>query len=158
MLKEEYAYLSELLDRLAKASETLSYSFEKCRVIGIKEKYDAEEQDRFESLTSKFARLSDLIIKQAIKLVDILDLDEPPETIRDAIHRAEKKGLIESSDLFVTIRKLRNRIAHEYAESDENVAAIYAETLQRAPLLFDSVERIRKYSAKYGIDTPSTTR
>jgi len=149
MSNEELIYLSELLDRLSKASETLLYSFEKCQAIGIKQKYDVEEHDRFESLTSKFARLSDLIIKQTIKLIDILDLDEPPETVRDAINRAEKKGLIESGEKFVRIRKLRNRIAHEYAESDENVVAIYAETLECVPLLFDSVDRIRKYSTKY---------
>lgn len=84
-------------------------------------------------------------------MIDILDLDEPPETVRDAINRAEKKGLNGSGEKFVRIRKLRNRIAHEYAESDENVAAIYSETLESAPLLFDSVERIRKYSLKYNM-------
>lgn len=149
MVKEELVYLGEILERLQKAAETLNYSYGKCQAIGAKDKYDAEEQDRFESLTAKFARLSDLIIKQAIKLIDILDLDEPPETIRDAINRAEKKGLIESATLFVEIRKLRNRIAHEYAESDEDIAEIYRETLQSTPLLFDSVNRIMAYCRKH---------
>ena len=76
MVKEEVAYLGEILDRLQKAVETLNYSYGKCQVIGCKVSYDAEEQDRFESLTAKFARLSDLIIKQAIKLIDILDLED----------------------------------------------------------------------------------
>ena len=149
MLKEEFSYLGELLERLQKAVDTLDYSYEKCQAIGAKASYDAEEQDRFESLTAKFARLSDLIIKQAIKLIDILDLDEPPETIRDAINRAEKKGLIESGMQFVEIRKLRNRIAHEYAESDEDIADIYRQTLQSTPLLFDSVDRITAYCRKH---------
>ena len=149
MVKEELVYLGEILERLQKAAETLNFSYGKCQVIGIKDSYDAEEQDRFESLTAKFARLSDLIIKQAIKLIDILDLDEPPETIRDAINRAEKKGLIESGLRFVEIRKLRNRIAHEYAESDEDIAEIYRETLQSTPLLFDSVDRIMAYCRKH---------
>jgi uncharacterized protein YutE (UPF0331/DUF86 family) len=100
-------------------------------------------------LTAKFARLSDLIIKQAIKLIDNLDLDDAPETVRDAINRAEKKGLIESGIRFVEIRKLRNRIAHEYAESEEDIADIYRETLESTPLLFDSVDRIMAYCRKY---------
>lgn len=149
MVKEETDYLGELLERLRRAVETLTYSYEKCRSIGCKDTYDSEEQDRFESLTAKFARLSDLIVKQAIKLIDILDLDEPPETIRDAINRAEKKGLIESGLRFVEIRKLRNRIAHEYAESDEDIAEIYRETLESTPLLFDSVQRIMVYCRRF---------
>ncbi len=149
MVNEELVYLEELLGRLQKGVETLKYSYLKCEAIGIKKTYEAEEQDRFESLTSKFARLSDLIIKQAIKLIDILDLDEPPETVRDSINRAEKKGLIESGIRFVEIRKLRNRIAHEYAESEEDIVEIYKEALQSTPLLFDSVNRIMEYCRKH---------
>lgn len=149
MRKEENAYLKELLDRLRKADETLEYSYQKCLTIGVKSEYDREEQDRFESLTSKYARLSDLIIKQAIKLIDIMDLDEAPETIRDAINRAEKKGLISAAEQFVLIRKLRNRIAHEYAESEEDITDIYIETLRTTPLLFDSVKRINAYAEKF---------
>lgn len=149
MVNEEIVYLEELLGRLQKAVETLNYSYIKCEAIGIKGTYNAEEQDRFESLTAKFARLSDLIFKQAIKLIDIIDLDEPPETVRDSINRAEKKGLIESGMRFVEIRKLRNRIAHEYAESEEDIAEIYRETLQSTPLLFDSVSRIMGYCRRH---------
>lgn len=149
MVKEEITYLVEILKRLRKAVETLEYSYEKCMVIGAKDSYDAEEQDRFESLTAKFARLSDLIIKQAVKLIDIIDLEDPPETIRDAINRAEKKGLIESAMRFVEIRKLRNRIAHEYAESDEDIVEIYREVLENTPLLIDSVNRIMIYCQKH---------
>lgn len=155
MVNEEIVYLEELLRRLQKAADTLNYSYIKCTAIGFKETYEPEEQDRFESLTAKFARLSDLIIKQAIKLIDIIDLEDPPETIRDAINRAEKKGLIESGMRFVEIRKLRNRIAHEYAESEEDIVEIFKETLQSAPLLVDSVNRIINYSRKHTGTRPS---
>ncbi|TWJ19309.1 HepT-like ribonuclease domain-containing protein [Geobacter argillaceus] len=149
MALEDFEYLEEFLAKLKRARETLEYSYEKCRALGVKEIYDLEEQDRFESLTSKFARLADLIIKQAIKLIDILDLEEPPETIRDAINRAEKKGLVSSSLKFVEIRKLRNRIAHEYAESDDDIKSLYVGVLLNTPHLFDSVNRIMTYTEKY---------
>ena len=80
---------------------------------------------------------------------EIVYLEEPPETVRDSINRAEKKGLIESGMRFVEIRKLRNRIAHEYAESEEDIAEIYRETLQSTPLLFDSVSRIMGYCRRH---------
>lgn len=149
MSDEELIYLSELLAKLERAQETLLYSNKICSAIGIKSAYSEDEMDRFESLTAKFARLSDLIIKQSIKLIDILDLDEAPESVRDAINRAEKKGIIPSALKFVEIRKLRNRIAHEYAESDNDIYQIYYAVLNNVPELCDSVQRIMAYTKKF---------
>ena len=147
LTESELNYLSEMLDKLRKASDTLRYSYNVCSGIGIKTSYDEEEKDRFESLTSKFARLSDLLVKQCIKTIDILDLDEAPETARDAVNRAEKKGIISSSESFVAIRKLRNAISHEYAVAE--LDAIYLAVLKHVPELFDSVDRIEKYAEKF---------
>lgn len=149
MSNEELKYLEELLAKLKRASETLGYSYKVCSSIGIKPSYDEEERDRFESLTSKFARLSDLIIKQSIKTIDMLDLEEAPETVRDAINRAEKKGIISSAAKFIEIRKLRNRISHEYAESDADIDGIHLAVLGQVAELFDCVERIVKYTDKF---------
>lgn len=149
MSNEELKYLEELLAKLMRASETLGYSYKVCTRIGIKPTYDEEERDRFESLTSKFARLSDLIIKQSIKTIDILDLEEAPETVRDAINRAEKKGIISSAAKFIEIRKLRNRISHEYAEPDADIDGIYLSVLSQVAELFDCVERIVRYTDKF---------
>lgn len=66
----EKQYLIELLSKLKLAKNTLEYSYNICQEIGAKDLYSQEEADRFESLTSKFARLS------------------------YSIARAEKKGLI----------------------------------------------------------------
>ena len=90
-----------------------------------------------------------MIIKHAIKMIDILDLEEAPETVRDAINRAEKKGLISSAEKFIEIRKLRNRISHEYAESDADIDGIYAAVFNQVPELFDSVEMILRYTQRY---------
>jgi uncharacterized protein YutE (UPF0331/DUF86 family) len=149
MSDEELKYLQELLAKLSRATETLRYSYNLCSRIGIKPAYDEDERDRFESLTSKFARLSDLIIKQSIKIIDILDLEEAPETVRDAINRAEKKGIIASAATFIEIRKLRNRISHEYAESDADIDGIYVAVLNHVAELFDCVERIISYTDKF---------
>jgi hypothetical protein len=149
MSDEELKYLEELLAKLNRAGDTLRFSYGVCSGIGMKPVYDENERDRFESLTSKFARLSDLIVKQAIKVIDLLDLEEAPETVRDAINRAEKKGLISSAAAFVEIRKLRNRISHEYAESGADIDSIYHDVLKHVPELFDAVQRIAGYSGKY---------
>ena len=68
--------------------------------------------------------------------------------MRDAIYRAEKKGLVSSALTFIEIRKLRNKIAHEYVEEDD-LLSIYKFVLQNAPLLFNTVDRIERYCRKY---------
>ncbi|MFO7446751.1 MAG: hypothetical protein R6W90_10310 [Ignavibacteriaceae bacterium] len=59
--------LKEELQVMNDAGNILSFSFEKCRQIGIKEKYSDEELESMDSLTSRFARLSDLIIQKVFK-------------------------------------------------------------------------------------------
>ena len=145
---EEFRYLKHLLENLQRAKSALEYSYGICKKIGVKDKYNEDEHDRFESMSSKFARLTDLILKQAVRTVELLDLADPPETMRDAIYRAEKKGLVSSALTFIEIRKLRNKIAHEYVEEDD-LLSIYKFVLQNAPLLFNTVDRIERYCRKY---------
>jgi uncharacterized protein YutE (UPF0331/DUF86 family) len=155
MNKEEFEYLNHLIETLSRAKSTLEYSYGICKTIGVKEEYDEDEQDRLESMSSKFARLTDLILKQVVKTIDILDLEDPPATMRDAINRAEKKGLISSALKFIEVRKMRNKIAHEYVEEDD-LLAIYKFVLENTSVLFDAVERVKKYCKKY--DSPSESQ
>lgn len=131
------------------AKELLLYSFNKCRAIGIKDKYEPEELESFESFTGRFARLSDILIQKIFRLVDELDLDSQG-TIRDRINRAEKKELIASSDVFVEIRMVRNDIAHEYLP--EAIHDLFKKVLALTPHLLDGVERTRTYCLKYARD------
>ena len=128
------------------ARDILVYSFNKCSAIGIKENYEPEELESFESYTGRFARLSDILIQKIFRLVDEMDLDTQG-TIRDRINRAEKKELIASSDVFVEIRMIRNEIAHEYLP--EAIYEIFGKVLSLTPHLLDGVERTKKYCSKY---------
>ena len=134
------------LKLLLDARDVLIYSFNKCTLIGIKETYEPEELESFESLTGRFARLSDILIQKIFRLVDELDLDSQG-TIRDRINRAEKKELIVSSDIFIEIRMLRNDIAHEYIP--EAIHDIFGKVLVLTPNLLDGVERTIAYCDKY---------
>ena len=144
------AQLNSLLEKelqiLSDAKEVLVYSFTKCSKIGIKATYEPEELESFESLTGRFARLSDILIQKIFRLVDQLDLDFEG-TVRDRINRAEKKELIASSDVFVQIRMLRNDIAHEYLP--EAIQEIFIKVLELTPQLLDGVARTVKYCEKY---------
>ena len=138
--------LAKELKLLNDARDILIYSFNKCAAIGIKESYEPEELESFESFTGRFARLSDILIQKIFRLVDELDLDTQG-TIRDRINRAEKKELIVSSDVFVEIRMVRKDIAHEYLP--EAIHDIFGKVLLLTPHLLGGVERTIAYCAKY---------
>ena len=146
MTEQMQLLLLKELKVLDDARDVLVYSFNKCSAIGIKENYQPEELESFESFTGRFARLSDILIQKIFRLVDELDLDSQG-TIRDRINRAEKKELIVSSDLFVEIRIVRNDIAHEYLP--EAIRDIFVKVLSLTPHLLDGVERTKSYCRKY---------
>lgn len=136
------AVFKQELAGVEKAAETVTYSYTICQEIGIKLHYDADEQVEFEALTSRFARLSDLLVQKVWRSLYLLEL-ESDGTVRDRINKAEKKGLIDSADHFIGLRLLRNHIAHDYDITD--IVEIYQEVLRKTPLLLDAVMRLNAY-------------
>ncbi len=134
--------ISKELILLDDSTEVLKYSYGNCQKIGIQEDYAIEDMDQFEAFTSRFARMSDMLIQKVFRLIDKIELDDEG-TIRDRINRAEKKGLIKSADTFIQIRIVRNDIAHEY--HTENLKDIYKKVLELTPHLLNCVEKIREY-------------
>ena len=109
--------LQELLQaewQLLHASmETLLMSVEKCKKIGIKHEYTFEEQESFDSLTSKFSRTSDLFTQKVIRTTWLL-LHESFVPFIDMINICVKMNMLSSTDEMIGIRDMRNQIAHEY--------------------------------------------
>jgi len=119
MLKEE-------TDGLALASTHLQYSIARCADLIGQERLPPEQLERLESLTSRFARVADLLTQRVFRLFDEIELTGP-STVLDRIYRAEKRGWLDASQM-INIRELRNMIAHEYAaeKMTEIYAAVYA--------------------------------
>jgi hypothetical protein len=106
LLEHEWLFLKQ-------SSDTLDLSFIKCNAIGIREQYTFEEQESFDSLTSKFARTSDIFIQKVLRTIWSL-LHERSLPFIDLVNRCEKEAIIPSADELIEIRDLRNQIAHEY--------------------------------------------
>lgn len=130
------------IENMNKAADVLRYSYNKCCNIKIQLGMDYEKLDSLEALTSRFARLSDIIIQKMFRLIEIIDL-ESQGTVRDRINSAEKKGIINSADLFIEIRILRNEIAHEYQTS--TIMDIFEKVLEYTPALLESVGKVESY-------------
>jgi hypothetical protein len=142
MTSEKFELLQDELVGLHSAANHLNYSMERCHDLIGRKNWSMEELERLESLTSRFARLSDLLIQRILRMVDEIELSGGG-TVLDRIFRAEKRGWVNAAQL-IRIRELRNLIAHEYA--DEKMAEIYTAVTQFAPALLLVIPRIAAYA------------
>jgi len=132
----------EDLAGLQLAAGHLEYSIERCRNLIGQETLPPEQLERLESLTSRFARLADLLIQRVFRLVDEIELTGGG-SILDRIYRAEKRGWASAAEL-INIRELRNLIAHEYAT--EKMPEIYSAVAAMAPILLKAVPKVIEYA------------
>ena len=87
--------LQEELPGLQLAAVHLAFSMERCRDLIGQDALPPEQLERLESLTSRFARLSDLLIQRVFRLVDEIELTGEGSVL-DRIYRAEKRGWVSS--------------------------------------------------------------
>ncbi|MEK7720824.1 MAG: hypothetical protein AAB359_00380 [Elusimicrobiota bacterium] len=148
MTKELLRLLKLEIAALETAAESLAYSHRKCVKTGIKKDYTQAELESFEAFTSRFARVSDILIQKVFRLIDKIELEDEG-TVRDRINRAEKKGLIPSAGIFAEMRILRNDIPHEY--QSENLKAIYKKTLEFSPHLTAAIAKVKDYCKRFAV-------
>ncbi len=140
--------LFDTINLLDNAVHWLKRSYTICSGIGVKENYTEEEYDDLETLTSRFARVSDIIIQKVFRSIDAVEF-ENKGTLIDVVNRAHKRGFFESIEKLREIRELRNSIAHEYIQ--EGLADTFTDVLRFTPELFDIATQIKNYCKKYEI-------
>jgi hypothetical protein len=142
MTPEKIELLQEEMVGLQLAAGHLGYSMERCLNLIGNQELPPEQLERLESLTSRFARLADLLIQRVFRLIDEIELMGGSTTL-DRIHRAEKRGWADAAEL-IKIRELRNLIAHEYAT--EKMLEIYAAVAAMSPALLAVVPKVTAYA------------
>jgi hypothetical protein len=76
---------------------------------------DHDLAERVEAFVGRFGRLQDTVGDKLLPL--LLDaLGEKTSAVIDNLDRAERLGLLQSADEWMTIRNLRNQMVHEYVE------------------------------------------
>ncbi len=136
--------LTEEIESLKQAAFYLQHSLQRTQELATTNNRTPEELERIESLTSRFARLSDLMTQRVMRLIDELELT-PEGSLLDRLHRAEKRGWVEKASTLVRIRELRNLIAHEYAA--DKMAEIFAVVVKLAPELLNVVPKIINHAS-----------
>jgi hypothetical protein len=134
--------LHDELFLLNKSLDVLNYSLENCKKIGIQPEYNMLELSEFESLSSRFARSSDILTQKVLKTLFIY-MQEEAKFFIDRCNLSEKIGLVDTADDLYHIRKLRNDISHEYCITD--ITEIFEPLLQYSNLLLDIVDNTKIY-------------
>ncbi|WP_018954666.1 hypothetical protein [Thioalkalivibrio sulfidiphilus] len=110
--------------------------------------------DRLESFGAKFGRMQDTIMDKLIPAL-LEAAGEPILAAIDNLEKMERLRLIDSADAWLQIRRLRNRLVHEYFEKPSELAP----ALQRACEFTDQMhldfQSMRRYAAEHlGVQAP----
>ena len=107
VVRKECLHLAATDQRLFGALLTLE------QVTRLEENIDLAE--RVEAFVGRFGRLQDTVGDKLLPLL-LTALGEKTSAFVDNLDRAERLGLIESADDWMTMRNLRNQMVHEYVE------------------------------------------
>jgi hypothetical protein len=140
-------YAIEIIEMLTKSAERLKYSYSKVQQIDLdKEDFTEEELETIESLCSRFARISDILLQKAFRFLDIYEFDGYDFPVPKRITLAEGRKLIPSTETFKYIRELRNEVAHNYAT--DYYIDLFKEIFKYTPTLFEIVDNTIEYLNK----------
>ncbi len=137
--------LKQNIESLQKQLKWLVRSYELCKSIGLKSAFLESEFDSFETLSGRFARTLDFLVRKVFRSLDDLEF-ESQGTLVDTVNNALKRNLITDINLFRNMRDLRNEIAHEYLE--EELISTFKDLLNLTPYLIEIVNNTIIYANK----------
>lgn len=145
-MKKVLQYLQLIFGQADESMNHLYISAGRCKQFINNENFTEEQLIELEALTSRFARMSDILIQQIFKTIDRLD-GIAPGTVRDRILQAEKNNIINDAKVFLEIRDKRNTIAHEYEL--HSMKEIFVFVFQNTEILLDALKTSKEYSQKF---------
>lgn len=103
--------------------------------------------DRLESFVGKFSRMQDTLVDKLLPHF-LLAVGEEPGTALDNLRRIERLGMVSDSDQWLAMRRLRNRLVHEYVDDLAELAAALEQARKAASELCKTFDGIRSYAKK----------
>lgn len=138
----------QTLEIVAREGKHLSYSWNSLFSQTIEAEWVRNlEQDpgcaeRLEAFVSRFGRMQDTM---ADKLLPrwLLALAEVPGSQIETLNRAERLGVLASTEQWLEARNLRNRLVHEYITDPARFAEDLLLAREYSLMLLDSFNRLR---------------
>ena len=144
-MNEEKNIIAELqseLEFITLALAALNHAYNNCKTIGIKDKYTFDELDKWEALTARFSRISDITTQKIMNSILIIEKGFSGSLI-DKANFAEQNGWVANAEEFINLRFLRNYIAHEYSRQATN--EIFEKVMNSYEFLLSLVNSITTY-------------
>lgn len=107
-----------------------------------------EGEDKLESFGSKFARMQDTVIDKLLPRL-LAAAGEKPGAAIDNLNRAERLELISDAQEWIAMRRLRNKLVHEYIESDEEMLPALQQANKFSDELNSAYKEISEYANKH---------
>jgi hypothetical protein len=99
-----------------------------------------ETLETWESYAARFARVTDIFLAKYLRTAALINDPAFRGELRDFVDKAEKSGLISSSDRWMEIRELRNKIAHEYSRTELKLT--FEAVKKNAPFVISELKRL----------------
>ena len=131
----------ELHKNLEKQIFWLNRSFEKSENLDL-ENLSIDDFDILETLSSRFARTLDFLVRKYWRALDSLEF-ENQGTLVDVVNRAEKRKFFDEIEQFREMKDLRNEIVHEYL--DDKLEETFDDIREFSKVLLEICKRSLEY-------------
>ncbi len=138
LVKKEDVHLQAVSERLFQGSKTITDDWVSdliSRPLG---------EDRLESFAAKFSRMQDTIIDKLLPQL-LRASGELPGTAIDNLNRAERLELIIDANSWIMMRRLRNKLVHEYIDSPTEMLSALQQAQKFATQLHETTRRTDTY-------------
>jgi hypothetical protein len=104
--------------------------------------------DRLESFGAKFGRMQDTLVDKLIPTL-LLAAGEQTGAAIDNLGRMERLGLVHSVDSWLQMRRLRNRLVHEYIDRPDDLASALERACQFTHRMHADFEAMHAYAQEH---------
>ena len=134
--EKEARYLTRTANRLNELNINLSWV----------ESLDNNDlhSEMLDAFVSRYGRLQDTLGDKLLPAMLRGSLEKTGSQL-DNLLRAEKLGWIESTQIWIEIRELRNRLVHEYIETPSNLLSALQQALTCVTILIETQDRMANY-------------
>ena len=134
--EKEARYLTRTANRLNELNINLSWV----------ESLDNNDlhSEMLDAFVSRYGRLQDTLGDKLLPAMLRGSLEKTGSQL-DNLLRAEKLGWIESTQIWIEIRELRNRLVHEYIEPPSNLLSALQQALTCVTILIETQDRMANY-------------
>lgn len=109
------------------------------RVLSLPNEPDLAE--RVDAFVARFGRLQDTVADKLLPEL-LKHLAEPVGPALDNLNKAERFGWLASVDSWLVVRKLRNRMIHEYVRDATELAQALQAAHEAVPMLVSAGQRM----------------